>query len=108
MNNKLMHCICTNINTNTAELSLQVGKFPLTGKNSLYILVPLTSSEKDFLLMENNINYKTIEEMVSEMNKMPIQTAEVTLPIIKLTETTPLEDLLRNLGKNVALFTLKC
>lgn len=101
-----MHCICTN--TNTAELFLQVGKFPLTGKNSLYILVPPTPSEKDFLLMEKNINYKTIDEMVSEMNKMPIQTAEVTLPIIKLTETTLLEDLLRNLGKNVALFTPKC
>lgn len=80
------------------NLKAEVGKFPLTGKNSLYILVPPTPSEKDFLLMENNINYKTIEEMVSEMNKMPIQTAEVTLPIIKLKETTPLEDLLRNLG----------
>ncbi|KAK7145705.1 hypothetical protein R3I93_013442 [Phoxinus phoxinus] len=80
------------------HLKAEVGKFPLTGKNSLYILVPPTPSEKDFLLMENNINYKTIEEMVSEMNKIPIQTAEVTLPIIKLTETTPLEELLRNLG----------
>ncbi|XDV49375.1 hypothetical protein PO909_018641 [Leuciscus waleckii] len=80
------------------SLKAEVGKFPLSGKNSLYILLPRTSSEEDFLLMENSINYNTIEEMVSEMNKMPIQTAEVTLPIIKLTETTPLEDLLRNLG----------
>ncbi|XP_077078820.1 plasma protease C1 inhibitor [Siphateles boraxobius] len=80
------------------NVKAEVGKFPLTGKNSLYILVPPTPSEKDFLLMENNINYKTIEEMVSEMNKMTIQTAEVTLPIIKLTETTPLEDLLGKLG----------
>ncbi|XP_056115643.1 plasma protease C1 inhibitor isoform X2 [Rhinichthys klamathensis goyatoka] len=79
------------------NLKAEVGKFPLTGKNSLYILVPSTPSEKDFLLMENNINYKTIEEMVSKMNKMPIQTAEVTLPVIKLTEITPLEKLLRNL-----------
>ncbi|XP_039520162.1 plasma protease C1 inhibitor isoform X1 [Pimephales promelas] len=80
------------------NLNADVGKFPLTGKNSLYILVPSTPSEDDFLLMENNLNFKTIDEMVSKMNKMPIQTAEVTLPIIKLTETTPLEKLLSNLG----------
>nr|QBY91832.1 serpin G1 [Ctenopharyngodon idella] len=80
------------------SLKAEVGKFPLTGKNSLYILLPPTSSERDFLLMEKNINYGNIKEMVSEMSKMPIQTAEVTLPIIKLKETTLLEDLLSNMG----------
>ncbi|XP_067270303.1 plasma protease C1 inhibitor [Pseudorasbora parva] len=79
------------------NLKADVGKFLLTGKNSLYILVPPTSSEKDFILMEKNINYKSIEDMVSEINKIPVQPAEVTLPIIKLTKITPLEDLLRNL-----------
>ncbi|XP_048067384.1 plasma protease C1 inhibitor [Megalobrama amblycephala] len=80
------------------SLKAEVGKFPLTGKNSLYILLPPTSSEKDFLLMEKNINYNTIKEMVSELSKMPIQTAEVTLPIIKLKETKQLEELLADMG----------
>lgn len=91
--------ICTNTKTYIAELFLQIGKFPLTGKNSLYILIPRTPSEEAFVLMENNINKDSIEAMVSEMNKIPTQTAEVTLPKIKLTVDTQLEDLLRNLGK---------
>ncbi len=49
-------CICTSTNTYIVELFLQVGKFPLMGKNSLYILIPRTSSEESFVLMENNIN----------------------------------------------------
>ncbi|KAF4110209.1 plasma protease C1 inhibitor [Onychostoma macrolepis] len=80
------------------KLQAEVGKFPLTGKNSLYILVPRTTSEESFALMEDNINKHSIEVMVSEMNKMPAQTAEVILPKIKLTVDTQLEDLLRNLG----------
>ncbi|XP_016311304.1 plasma protease C1 inhibitor [Sinocyclocheilus anshuiensis] len=80
------------------KLQAEVGKFPLTGKNSLYILIPRTTSEESFVLMENNINKDSIEAMVSEMNKIPAQTAEVILPKIKLTVDTQLEDLLRNLG----------
>ncbi len=91
--------ICTSTNTYIAELFLQVGKFPLTGKNSLYVLIPRTTSEESFVLMENRINKDSIEAMVSEMNKIPTQTAEVILPKIKLTVDTQLEDLLRNLGK---------
>uniref|UniRef100_A0A671PND1 Serpin peptidase inhibitor, clade G (C1 inhibitor), member 1 n=1 Tax=Sinocyclocheilus anshuiensis TaxID=1608454 RepID=A0A671PND1_9TELE len=93
-----LYCICTNTNTYIVELFLQVGKFPLTGKNSLYILIPRTTSEESFVLMENNINGESIEAMVSEMNTIPSQTAEVILPKIKLTVDTPLEGLLRNLG----------
>ncbi|NP_001116757.1 plasma protease C1 inhibitor precursor [Danio rerio] len=80
------------------QLKADVGKFPLTGQNSLYILVPRTLSEESFLLMENNINRNTLEEMVSEMNQTPAQSAEVTLPAIKLTMTTQVDDLLRNMG----------
>ncbi|XP_056319926.1 plasma protease C1 inhibitor [Danio aesculapii] len=80
------------------QLKAVVGKFPLTGQNSLYILVPRTLSEESFLLMENNINRNTLEEMVSEMNKTPAQAAEVTLPAIKLIMTTQLDELLRNMG----------
>ncbi|XP_016145963.1 plasma protease C1 inhibitor-like [Sinocyclocheilus grahami] len=80
------------------KLQAEVGKFPLTGKNSLYILIPRTTSEESFVLMENNINKDSILSMVSEMNKIPAQTAEVILPKIKLTVDTQLEDLLRNLG----------
>lgn len=80
------------------KLQAEVGKFPLTGKNSLYVLIPRTMSEESFVLMENRINKDSIEAMVSEMNKIPTQTAEVILPKIKLTVETQLEDLLRNLG----------
>uniref|UniRef100_A0A8C1RXI9 Serpin peptidase inhibitor, clade G (C1 inhibitor), member 1 n=1 Tax=Cyprinus carpio TaxID=7962 RepID=A0A8C1RXI9_CYPCA len=80
------------------KLQAEVGKFPLTGKNSLYILIPRTTSEESFVLMENNINKDSIEAMVSEMNKIPSQSAEVILPKIKLSVNTQLEDLLRNLG----------
>uniref|UniRef100_A0A8C2EY34 Serpin peptidase inhibitor, clade G (C1 inhibitor), member 1 n=1 Tax=Cyprinus carpio TaxID=7962 RepID=A0A8C2EY34_CYPCA len=93
-----LDCICTNTNTYIAELFLQVGKFCLTGKNSLYILIPRTTSEESFVFMENNINRESIESMVSEINTIPAQTAEVRLPKIKLIVDTPLEGLLRNLG----------
>ncbi|XP_051508903.1 plasma protease C1 inhibitor-like isoform X2 [Myxocyprinus asiaticus] len=80
------------------NLKAEVGKFPLTGKNSLFILIPRTVSEKSFLLMEKNMNATNIIEMVSEMSKVTAQTAEVTLPKIKLAVTTPLETLLKKLG----------
>nr|QGH45509.1 complement system-related protein C1INH-2 [Cyprinus carpio] len=80
------------------KLQAEVGKFCLTGKNSLYILIPRTTSEESFVLMENNINRESIESMVSEINTIPAQTAEVRLPKIKLIVDTPLEGLLRNLG----------
>lgn len=56
--------------------------------------------------MENNINRESIESMVSEINTIPAQTAEVRLPKIKLIVDTPLEGLLRNLGKNATFFFL--
>ncbi|XP_059360016.1 plasma protease C1 inhibitor [Carassius carassius] len=80
------------------KLQADVGKFSLTGKNSLYILIPRTTSEEAFVLMENNINKDSIEAMVSEMNNVPVQIAEVILPRIKLTVDTQLEDLLRSMG----------
>lgn len=101
-------CICISTNTYIVELFLQVGKFPLTGKNSLYILIPRTASEESFVLMENHINKDSIEAMVSEMDKIPTQTAEVILPKIKLTVDTQLEDLLRKLGKKATSFTPQC
>lgn len=83
----------------TAFFSFQVGRFPLTDKTSLYILLPPTSSEESFSLMEKNMNHTSLSEMVSEMSKITLQTAEVTLPKIKLAVTTTLGKLLRNLGK---------
>ncbi|XP_043103777.1 plasma protease C1 inhibitor [Puntigrus tetrazona] len=80
------------------KLQAEVAKFPLTGKNSLYILIPHTTTEKSFVLMENNINKDSIEAMISEMNKIPAQTAEVTLPKIKLTVDTQLGDVLKKQG----------
>ncbi|KAI7798120.1 plasma protease C1 inhibitor precursor, partial [Triplophysa rosa] len=80
------------------KLKAQVGRLPLTDKNSLYILLPPTSTEESFSLMEKNMNHTNLSEMVFEMSKMTLQTAEVTLPKIKLAVTTPLEKLLRNLG----------
>ncbi|XP_051964810.1 plasma protease C1 inhibitor-like [Xyrauchen texanus] len=80
------------------KLKAEVGKFPLTGKNSLYILIPRTMSEESFSLVEKNMTAANIIEMVSEMSKIAAQTAEVTLPKIKLAVTTPLEKLLRKLG----------
>lgn len=80
------------------NLQAQVGRFPLTDKNSLYILLPSSTSEESFTLMESKINFDTISEMVYEMSKIALQTAEVTLPKIKLAVTTPLERLLTSLG----------
>ncbi|XP_055023927.2 plasma protease C1 inhibitor [Misgurnus anguillicaudatus] len=80
------------------NLQAQVGRFPLTDKNSLYILLPSTTSEESFTKMESKINFDTISEMVSEMSNIALQTAEVTLPKIKLAVTTPLERLLTSLG----------
>ncbi|KAI2661852.1 Plasma protease C1 inhibitor [Labeo rohita] len=79
-------------------LQAEVGKFPLTGKNSLYILIPPTTSKESFVLMEKNINKDSIKAMVSEINKIQAQTTEVTLPKIKLTVNTQLEGLLIKLG----------
>ncbi|KAA0714192.1 Plasma protease C1 inhibitor [Triplophysa tibetana] len=80
------------------KLKAQVGRLPLTDKNSLYILLPPTSTEESFSLMEKNMNHTNLSEMVFEMSKMTLQTAEVTLPKIKLAVTTLLPKLLRNLG----------
>ncbi|TRY99884.1 hypothetical protein DNTS_033992 [Danionella cerebrum] len=77
---------------------LKVGKFSMTGKNSLYILVPNTPAEESFQQMENTLTPERINEMVAEINKLPVQTAEVTLPKLKLTANRQLEEMLRNLG----------
>lgn len=77
----------------------QVGKFSLTGKNSLYVLLPFSESEKGLQDMEELLTEKVIRDMVQEMASVQPTTSEVSLPKVKLLVNTNLLMLLKNLGQ---------
>ncbi|XP_066500700.1 plasma protease C1 inhibitor [Hoplias malabaricus] len=84
--------------TYISELKAQVGKFPLTGKSSLYILVPNVVTESALSELEDRLTDVNIQAMVKELDSLPPTTSEVTLPKTKLSITTDLNALLQKMG----------
>ncbi|XP_030631071.1 plasma protease C1 inhibitor [Chanos chanos] len=80
------------------KLKAQVAMLPLTDKNSLFILVPSINSEKELVAMEQNMNFDSVKSMVKSMHEISPQSAEVTLPKIKLDQRTDIADLLEKMG----------
>ncbi|KAG7458567.1 hypothetical protein MATL_G00221810 [Megalops atlanticus] len=79
-------------------LRAQVAEFPLSGKTSLYILLPVTSSVEHLQALEERMDHETVKNMVEMLSKAAPEVAEVMLPKIKLDIKTNLMDLLENMG----------
>ncbi|MCI4380476.1 hypothetical protein PGIGA_G00240420 [Pangasianodon gigas] len=76
-------------------LKAHVGKFDLTGKNSLYILLPISEGKKGLQATEASLTESNIREMVKEMASVIPALSEVTLPKVKLMVNTDLLTLLK-------------
>ncbi|XP_058246050.1 plasma protease C1 inhibitor [Hemibagrus wyckioides] len=87
--------LATNYNP---ELKAYVGKFTLTGKNSLYILLPASEGEKGLQTLEAQLTDTNIRAMVKEMATVVPTQSEVSLPKVKLLVNTNLFKLLKKLG----------
>ncbi|XP_017541560.1 plasma protease C1 inhibitor [Pygocentrus nattereri] len=84
--------------TYISKLKSQVAKFPLTGKSSLYVMVPNAATQSALAFLEENLNLKNVEAMVKEVDAVLPVSAEVTLPKTKLTTNVDLATLLRKMG----------
>ncbi|XP_042558984.1 plasma protease C1 inhibitor [Clupea harengus] len=82
----------------SSSLRAQVGAFPLTGKNRLFILLPVTSSLKDLQAVEEKMTDTVLREVAKDMAKVTPTVAEVTLPKLKLDITTDMNRLLGDIG----------
>lgn len=76
-----------------------MGKFTLTGKNSLYILLPASEGEKGLQTLEAQLTDTNIRAMVKEMDTIVSTQSEVSLPKVKLLVNTNLFKLLKKLGQ---------
>ncbi|KAL2098095.1 hypothetical protein ACEWY4_007302 [Coilia grayii] len=81
-----------------SSLKAQVAAFPLTGKNRLFILVPVTTSLEDLQAVERRMTDTVLREMAKDMAKVSPKIAEVTLPKLKLDISTDLYTLIEDIG----------
>ncbi|KAF4072707.1 hypothetical protein AMELA_G00266010 [Ameiurus melas] len=79
------------------ELKAQVGKFALTGKNSLYVILPSSETKRGLQVTEALLTEENIRHMVTEMASVAPISCEVSLPKVKLLVTTDLLLLLKKL-----------
>ncbi|KAK3540058.1 hypothetical protein QTP70_025374 [Hemibagrus guttatus] len=79
------------------ELKAYVAKFTLTGKNSLYILLPTSEGKKGLQSLEAQLTDTNIRGMVQEMASVIPTQSEVSLPKVKLLVNTNLFTLLKKL-----------
>lgn len=76
-----------------------MGKFPLTGKNSLYVILPFSETKKGLQATEALLTEDNIRHMVKEMASTVPTLCEVSLPKVKLLVTTDLLLLLKKLSQ---------
>lgn len=76
-----------------------MGKFILTGKNSLYVLLPFSESKKGLQALEEMLTETNIRAMVREMASVVPTLSEVSLPKMKLLVNTDLRVVLKKLGQ---------
>ncbi|KAL7884492.1 hypothetical protein AOLI_G00072620 [Acnodon oligacanthus] len=84
--------------TYITKFKAQVAKFPLTGKSSLYVMVPNAVTHSALAVLEENLDESNVRAMVEEVDKVAPVSAEVTLPKTKLTTNIDLATLLRKMG----------
>ncbi|XP_064190938.1 plasma protease C1 inhibitor [Anguilla rostrata] len=82
----------------SSHVKAQVAAFPLSGRTTLYILLPHSASLKDLEELEDRLDDQSVRAMVKEMEKTPTETAEVTLPKIHLSIKTNLMEILDTMG----------
>ncbi|XP_047656208.1 plasma protease C1 inhibitor [Tachysurus fulvidraco] len=78
-------------------LKAYVAKFTLTGKNSLYVLLPFEAGKNGLDIMEAKLTDKNVRNMVNEMASIIPVESEVLLPKVKLLVNTNLFILLKKL-----------
>lgn len=76
----------------------QVGRFELTGNNSLYILLPRSIALNPLQAVERRMTYSALQRMVEEMRRITPSPIEVTLPLIKLEYEPNMHVLFKKLG----------
>ncbi|XP_029918156.1 plasma protease C1 inhibitor isoform X2 [Myripristis murdjan] len=81
-----------------AAVKAQVGRFPLTDENSLYILLPRSHQQSDMQTMEEKMTDSAVRQMIEHMKVVSPEVMEVILPKIKLDIKTDMKGLLRKLG----------
>ncbi|XP_047434903.1 plasma protease C1 inhibitor [Mugil cephalus] len=81
-----------------AELKAQVAKFALTGKSSLYIILPRTYKPTDLQQVEDKMTDVAVYQMIEEMERTEVQHVEVSLPKVKLDVQPDMNILLKKLG----------
>ncbi|XP_041960317.1 plasma protease C1 inhibitor [Alosa sapidissima] len=81
-----------------SSLRAQVGAFPLTGRNRLFIMVPVSSSLKDLQAVEERMTDTVLTQMAKAMAKVAPTVAEVTLPKLKLDINTDMNGLIGDIG----------
>ncbi|KAM9476169.1 plasma protease C1 inhibitor isoform 1-T1 [Clarias gariepinus] len=80
------------------ELKAHVGKFTLTEKNSLYVLLPSSAHKQGLEATEAALTDNNIRVMVKELASAEPAPFEVSLPKVKLLLNTDLHRLLSELG----------
>ncbi|KAM6972306.1 plasma protease C1 inhibitor [Aplochiton taeniatus] len=84
--------------THIPAVKAQVGRFPLSGDSSLFILLPSTATPSDLQRVEGQLTDANVRHMAEHLKKLSLETIEVTLPKIKLNVQTEMNTLLRKLG----------
>lgn len=82
----------------SSHVKAQVAAFPLSGRTTLYILLPQSASLEHLGELEDRLDDQSVRAMVKEMEKTPTETAEVTLPKIHLSIKTNLMEILDTMG----------
>lgn len=82
----------------SSHVKAQVAAFPLSGRTTLYILLPQSASLKHLKELEDRLDDQSVRAMVKEMEKTPTETAEVSLPKINLSIKTNLMEILDTMG----------
>lgn len=75
-----------------------MARFPLTGDNSLYILLPRSHKVTDLQQVEERMTDTAVRQMTEEIQTVTPQYVEVTLPQIKLDEQPDMNILMKKLG----------
>ncbi|XP_008411680.1 plasma protease C1 inhibitor [Poecilia reticulata] len=84
--------------TYAPDLKAQVGRFALTGDNSLYILLPFGNNLSDLQQMEDKMTDVNVHQIIELVKAVQPQNLEVTLPQVKLDVEPNMNMLLKKLG----------
>ncbi|KAF6733508.1 Plasma protease C1 inhibitor [Oryzias melastigma] len=81
-----------------AGLNAQVVKLPLSGDNSLYILLPRSNKLAALKQVEASMTDSSVRTMIQQMKEASPEQMEITLPLIKLDVESNINVLMKKLG----------